>query len=302
VEKKVKYIDWTGAEDLAQIITRREGSLDPNLHKRPPMMHGIGNGGTAAALLLHRSFGMRAEPVRSFVMEMPEEATHFVMDCIHAPTLQRFRRTYGEKHVFALAQPCAAFDTVSFPWTRNADAITPDDCVRGLIRFLGDDPSREGLLETPARVLKSYRELYAGYHENAADLMKTFSDGACDEMVVLRNVEFYSTCEHHMLPFAGKAHVGYLPADKVIGISKLARLVDLFSRRLQIQERLTTQVATALHEHLQPRGVGVVLEAAHSCMTCRGVGKQNSVMVTSSLLGSFREPEVRAEFFSHFRG
>lgn len=168
--------------------------------------------------------------------------------------------------------------------------------LKCLLEYWGEDPEREGLQETPERALRGFAELFAGYHRNPSDLFKTFSSDGYDELVLLREVEFYSTCEHHLLPFFGKAHVAYIPNGKVVGISKLARLLDIYARRLQIQERLCIQVTKALDEHLQPLGSACILEATHSCMTCRGVSKQHSVMVTSSLTGAFREePETRSE-------
>jgi len=172
-----------------------------------------------------------------------------------------------------------------------------------LIRLIGDDPTREGLVETPKRVLRSWEELYAGYYQDPKEILQTaFRDGACKEMVVLSNIEFFSTCEHHMLPFFGRCHVGYVPNGKVVGISKLARLVNCFSRRLQIQEKMTSQIADSVMQHLRASGCMVVVEARHLCMAARGVGKQNSVMKTSAIRGSFSKPEVRAEFFSLIGG
>lgn len=178
-----------------------------------------------------------------------------------------------------------------------------EEAVRLLLKYIGEDPEREGLKETPARVLHSYDQLFSGYKQDPGTLLKTFEDGACDEMVLLKNIEFWSFCEHHMLPFFGKAHIAYVPNGRIVGISKLARLLEAFSRRLQVQERLTTQVTKALDEHLKPLGSACVLEATHTCMTCRGVNKQHSVMMTSSLSGVFREkPEARQEFFHLIRG
>lgn len=180
---------------------------------------------------------------------------------------------------------------------------TIEQSVRHILKFIGEDPDREGLLETPKRVVASWEQIFSGYKLDPADVMKTFSEGACDEMVVLKDIEFYSTCEHHMQPFFGKAHIAYLPDAKVIGLSKLARLLDICSRRLQIQERLTSDVTNALDTHLRPKGSACVIEAKHFCMMCRGVGKQNSVMVTSSLTGAFKtDPTVRAEFLQLVRG
>ena len=171
--------------------------------------------------------------------------------------------------------------------------------VKTLIRWAGDDPEREGLLETPKRVAKSYRELFTGYDSDPrAYLEKVFEEvGGYDELVVLKDIPFVSSCEHHMLPVVGKAHVGYLPTRRVVGISKLARVVHGFARRLQIQEKMTAEIAKAIHEILQPQGVGVVVEAEHSCMTLRGVNTQGATLITSPLIGVVRDdPRTRGEF------
>jgi GTP cyclohydrolase I len=171
--------------------------------------------------------------------------------------------------------------------------------VRILIEWAGDDPAREGLLETPSRVAKAYRELFAGYEEDPRDyLEKTFEEvGGYDELIVLRDIRVVSFCEHHMLPFTGRAHVGYLPTNRVVGISKLSRVVNAFSRRLQIQEKLTAQIAEAINDILKPQGVGVMIESEHSCMTMRGVNTPGSNLVTSRLMGVIRDdPRTREEF------
>lgn len=152
---------------------------------------------------------------------------------------------------------------------------------------IGEDIEREGLLDTPKRIVNSWSELYSGYGKDPIDVMTTFEEKDYDQMVVLRNIELYSMCEHHMLPFYGKVHVAYIPDGKVIGISKLARLVDIYARRLQIQERIGHQVTNALMDFLKPKGAACIIEATHMCMRMRGVAKQNSVMITSSLQGAF---------------
>ena len=169
--------------------------------------------------------------------------------------------------------------------------------VRQLLNCIGEDPNREGLKDTPQRVVKSWKEIFAGYNQDPADLITTFEEvNGYNEIIVLRGIEFFSFCEHHMLPFTGRGHVAYLPDKKVIGISKLARLLDLYARRLQIQERIGQQVVQALQDHLQPRGAACILVAQHGCMSCRGVRKINSEMVTSSLSGVFlEEARVRME-------
>ena len=173
--------------------------------------------------------------------------------------------------------------------------------VRTLLLWAGDDPNREGLRDTPARVAAAYREWFGGYDLDPADyLSKTFEEvEGYDEMVVLRNVRFESFCEHHIAPIVGQAHVAYLPNRRVVGISKLARVVDAFAKRLQIQERMTSQIANAVNDVLQPKGVGVVIEAAHGCMTTRGVHKSGLTMVTSQMIGAFRDDaSTRREFLA----
>ena len=183
---------------------------------------------------------------------------------------------------------------MSKPTQEEAEAA-----VRVLIEWAGDDPEREGLLDTPARVARSYRELFAGYEVDPRDyLQRTFEEvGGYDELVILKDIRVVSFCEHHMLPVIGRAHVGYLPTNRVVGISKLARVVNGFARRLQIQEKLTAEIAQAIHDILQPQGVGVVIEAEHSCMTLRGVNTPGSMLMTSRLMGVIRDDHrTRAEF------
>ena len=174
-----------------------------------------------------------------------------------------------------------------------------EDAIRTLLRWAGEDPAREGLLDTPARVARAYRDWFSGYTLDPDEyLARTFEEVAgYDEMIVLRDIEFESHCEHHMAPIIGKAHVGYLPDGKVVGISKLARVVDAYARRFQVQEKMTAQIADCIDRVLQPRGVGVVVEGAHECMTTRGVHKRGVSMVTSKMLGTFRDDaRTRAEF------
>ena len=172
--------------------------------------------------------------------------------------------------------------------------------IRSILTQLGEDPTRDGLLNTPKRVDAALRFLTSGYQMNVDDLVnKALFDVAYDEMVIVRDIEVFSLCEHHLLPFFGKAHVGYIPNGRVIGLSKIPRLVDMFARRLQVQERLTTQIAETINEKIHPRGVAVVIEAQHLCMIMRGVEKQNSVAVTSSMLGVFKENQnTRNEFLN----
>jgi GTP cyclohydrolase IA len=152
---------------------------------------------------------------------------------------------------------------------------------------IGEDPEREGLKDTPKRVIRAWNEIFSGYHEKVEDIMTCFGSDGYDQIILLKDVEMYSTCEHHMLPFIGKAHIAYLPDKKIIGISKLARLLEIYSRRLQIQERIGQQVTDALMKYLEPKGAACVISAQHLCMQMRGVSKQNSVMITSSMKGVF---------------
>lgn len=188
---------------------------------------------------------------------------------------------------------------------RDVTQAEAEAAVRTLIRWAGDDPDREGVLDTPARVARSYRELFAGYDTCPRTyLERTFEEvGGYDEMVVLKDIRFVSFCEHHMLPVVGKAHVGYLPTNRVVGISKLARVVHGFARRLQIQEKMTSEIARAIDDVLKPLGVGVVVEAEHSCMTLRGVNTAGSSLTTSHLMGAMRDdPRTREEFLRLARG
>jgi GTP cyclohydrolase I len=181
--------------------------------------------------------------------------------------------------------------------------LSGEDHVRALLRTLGEDPDREGLLKTPERVTRALAFLTKGYAEDPAAILNSalFTE-EYSEMILLKDLDFFTLCEHHMLPFFGKAHVAYIPSNRILGLSKLARLFEVFARRLQVQERLTTQVATSLMEAIDPQGVGVVVEAEHLCMRMRGVEKQNSVVVTSCMLGTFRSrQETREEFMTLIR-
>jgi GTP cyclohydrolase I len=176
-----------------------------------------------------------------------------------------------------------------------------EEAVRTLLRWAGEDPRREGLLDTPQRVVDAYTDWFSGYGIDPRDyLRRTFEEtGGYDEMVVLRDIEFESHCEHHMAPIIGRAHVGYLPTGKVVGISKLARVVDVFARRFQVQEKMTAEIAHCINDVLKPQGVGVVIEAAHECMTTRGVHKRGVSMITSKMLGTFRsDARTRNEFLT----
>lgn len=204
------------------------------------------------------------------------------------------RKIDGAEHGVHPAKQADSIETLARRSRKEAEAA-----VRTLIRWAGEDPARPGLHDTPARVIRAYEEWLGGYgHDPVALLQRTFSDVAgYDEAVRLRDVPFFSVCEHHMAPIRGKAHIAYLPRDRVVGISKLARVVEAYSRRLQIQERLTSQIANAIEAALEPRGVAVVIDAEHACMTSRGIRAHDAHLVTTRMLGAFRsDPVVRAEF------
>jgi len=188
-----------------------------------------------------------------------------------------------------------------FKTPTNGDPI--ESAMRGILKHLGEDPSRDGLVATPRRVAKSLRFLTSGYRQDVDKVLNGALFDVCyDEMVIVKDIEVFSLCEHHLLPFFGRCHVAYIPSNKVIGLSKLPRIVDVFARRLQVQERLTTEIAYTIMDKIKPLGVGVVIEARHLCMIMRGVEKQNSVAVTSTMLGCFRDDRrTREEFLSLLR-
>jgi len=258
---------------------------------------GIPRGGVPIALMLVE-MGLAGK-----IVDNPREADIIVDDILDSGRTANSYMAKFMSDVQGFYSPYNKLEDPSlgwlvFPWEENPEASILDTVIRQL-QFIGEDVEREGLLETPARVVKSWNELFVGYKQDPRDLVKTFSEGACDEMVALTDIEFYSTCEHHMIPFYGKAHIAYLPNKKVIGVSKLARVLDVFARRLQIQERIGQQVTDFLMDELDALGAACVIEAKHLCMCARGVAKQNSIMKTSSVRGVFREnPEVRREFFS----
>ena len=184
--------------------------------------------------------------------------------------------------------------------TIDTNAQVIENSIKDILAYIGDDPQREGLKETPKRMRKSWDKLFAGYKQNAKDILTTtFTEGSCNEMVILKDIEFHSMCEHHFLPFTGKISIGYIPRGKVVGVSKLARLVEVYARRLQIQERMTGQIADDIMQYIDAQGCMVVCEAQHLCMTARGVKKQQSVMITSGVRGVFHtQKEIREEFLN----
>lgn len=267
-------------------------------------VYGVPRGGVYAAMVL---LGCRHDQMQ--LVEKPAEADCFIDDIIDSgATRGRFANQFPGKPFYALVDKQGRDSNtngswISFPWERLTNDDGPQENIRRILEFIGEKPHREGLRETPDRVVRSYAELFAGYKQDPAELLKTFDGENYDECIVVKGIEFTSFCEHHMLPFDGVAHVGYIPDGRIVGLSKVARLVDLFAKRLQVQERLTTDITSALMEYLKPKGAACVVYAKHSCMGCRGAKKPTARMGTSSLLGVFREkPEARAEFFSLIRG
>jgi GTP cyclohydrolase I len=202
-------------------------------------------------------------------------------------------------------------DAVVTKFTREDESLRrpnrkeAEEAVRTLLRYIGEDPEREGLLDTPARVIKAYEEIFGGYNESVDEVLgRTFEEvSGYDDIVMVRDIPFFSHCEHHMVPIIGKAHVGYLPDGKVLGLSKIARTVDIFARRLQTQESMTSQIARAIDETLQPRGVAVLIEADHMCMAMRGVKKMGSSTITTTFTGVFKtDPREQARFMTMLRG
>ena len=240
------------------------------------------------------------------IVNNPEDADFFLDDIIDSgSTMKHYCDKYPERAFVALIDKteldCKYKDQwIVFPWEGEVEGGIEDN-IRRLLQFVGEDPSRGGLLETPKRVAKAWGEWTSGYGKNPAELLKCFEDGAdgCDEMVIVKNIPFYTHCEHHMAPFFGTATVAYIPDGKIVGLSKLSRIVDMYARRLQVQERLTNQVADALWDNLQPKGVGVIIEARHLCMESRGLCQQGHTTITSALRGVLKEkPEARAEFMA----
>lgn len=287
-------LSWSQVQSRAQKVAEEVDSLP-----HPIKIYGVPRGGIYAALAVLAYIEGKA-----FLVEKPDDDCIFIDDIIDTgETREGFREEYQYDGIpfYALVDKQGKdkhLGWVSFPWERMLNEGGPVENIRRLLEYIGEDPERDGLRETPQRVIKSYEKLFGGYQQKPSEVIKTFRYDACDEMVLVKDIEFYSTCEHHMLPFYGKAHIAYIPKDgKVIGVSKLARVLEIYSRRLQIQERLCQQVTSSLENMLLPLGTACVLEAQHLCMVCRGVEKQNSIMVTSSLTGVFKDkPEARAEF------
>lgn len=284
----------TEADRLADRIAGRSSAITS--------VYGIPQGGAPVALMVAARTGLT-------IVEEPHIGTTLIVDDLvdSGATLDRYhtagfvvdalyRKPHSPTHLAADAT--LVDDWLAFPWER--DDGTPTDAIVRLLQHIGEDPTRDGLQDTPKRVVKALRELTGGMDLDPADILKTTFDVSFDEMIVLTDVAYTSLCEHHMLPFTGTATIGYIPKQggRVVGLSKLARLLDCYARRLQVQERMTNQIAEAIQQHLDPLGVGVVITGNHSCMCARGIRKHGQ-MVTSRLMGQMRDDgTVRSEFLS----
>lgn len=262
--------------------------------KGPIRIYPIPRGGIPVAYMMRGNFQ---------IVTTPEEADIFIDDIkATGATAKHYLEKYG-KPTYAMIQNAAKNAWYTFPWEVTADGgdKNEEDIITRLLQYIGEDPQRGGLLETPKRVLKAWREWTDGYAKDAAAVLKTFEDGAAnyDEMVVVHNIPVRSHCEHHMAPITGFAHVGYIPSNRIVGLSKLARVVDIYARRLQVQERMTVQIADVIEEVLKPKGVGVVIKACHGCMNSRGVNIHGGMTTTSAMRGALlKKREARAEFLS----
>lgn len=269
----------------------------PNV-RNPTKLYGVPRGGIPAAFAVQAGLVELSRP--AVVVDNVMDADYIVDDLIDSGTTrEQFSQACGTPF-FALFHKHDPAEWFVFPWEGGSSGSQEDIVIRTL-QAIGEDTTREGLRDTPTRVVKAWQTWFSGYSQKPADVLKVFEDGAeqCDEMVIETDIPVYSFCEHHMAPIFGVAHVAYIPDGKVVGLSKLARVVDIYARRLQVQERLTNQIATALSDHLNPKGVGVILQCRHLCMESRGIERHGVVTTTSALRGAIKqEHETRAEFLS----
>lgn len=285
----MKHITWDDVNEQANLLAGRwQGAGIEGVY-------GVPSGGVPVALIVSRLLNVP-------ILGEPNDDCLIVDDLVDTGATfstypQRKDALYRKPWSPTDVAPDAELveDWITFPWEKNDGA--PEDGIVRLLQYVGEDPTREGLLDTPKRVIKAFREMTEGYDQEPANILSTVFHEDYDQMVVLKDIEFVSLCEHHLQPFRGTVAVGYIPNGKVVGLSKLARLVDAYARRLQVQERMTEQIKQALVDHLNPVGVGVYVEAHHSCMGNRGVRKHQGGMVTQSLHGAMmNQPEVRSEF------
>jgi len=288
---KQSHINEKARELAAHIIS--EGA------PLPVMLYGVPRGGIPAAYAVQSCLHHRGHPCE---IVDSAQAAHYIIDDIVDSGATMDRHSEHDLPFLALFTPANKPDGwLVFPWEQKDGESGAEDIPIRLLQYLGEDPTRGGLKETPKRFLKAWDHYSSGYDQKPEDILKVFEDGAesYDEMVLVKDIPVYSHCEHHLAPFFGVAHVGYIPDGRIVGLSKLSRLVDIYARRLQVQERLTSQIANALEEHLKPLGVAVVVECRHLCMESRGIQRQGSATVTSAMRGAMREAhEARAEFLT----
>lgn len=301
---QIKKITWDDvyAKAGASAAKYYASDFDQRSDSDIVLVYGVPRGGiyAAQAFIFSLNINLQGIGVEIKLTSNVDEADVIVDDLIDSGrTREKYKTKINEGVPFITLFKKETTHWLQFPWEVSNEEQGPEENVIRMLEYIGEDPKREGLVETPKRVVKSWGELYSGYDKDPKDILKVFEDGACDEMVLLKNVEFVSSCEHHAIPFMGVAHIGYIPDGKVIGVSKLARLLEIYTRRLQIQERIGQQVTEVLMRELKPKGCGCVLEAKHLCMVARGVEKQHSEMITSSMRGNFKsDVQVRQEFLS----
>lgn len=278
---------------IEQKATRVAAEIMLRVKRRPILIYGVPRGGIPAAYMVKAVSSASVELVNA-----PEEADVVVDDIIGTGATQKRYEVPG-RPFFALfeQEPNKWF---VFPWEKGEADQSADDIFIRLLQYIGEDPMREGLRETPQRMAKAWKEWTAGYGQDPTKVLKVFEDGGedYDQMLVEKDLPFYSQCEHHLAPFFGTATIAYIPDKKIVGLSKLGRVLRIFAQRLQVQERLTTQIADCLFRELAPKGVGVVVKARHLCKESRGLAVQGSMTVTSALRGVFLDAAVRAEFFA----
>lgn len=270
----------------------------PKSHRRP-VLYGVPRGGIPAAFIVAKY----AEGVVTFDVN---EADYIIDDLVDSgSTRDRYSNNYPATPFYALfdKQKDPSLGWLVFPWEVNdkGEDTSAEDIVTRLFQYIGEDPKRGGLQETPARFLRAWKEWASGYEQDADNILKCFEDGAngYDELIVVHNIPVVSKCEHHLADIIGHAHVGYIPNGRIVGLSKLARVVEVFARRLQVQERMTVQIAEALVDNLEPKGVGVIVRASHACMSTRGVKIHNSTTTTSAMRGALLDkPSAREEFLN----
>lgn len=292
------YLPLARIEELADRIAV---NIDGGATSGAVRIFGVPRGGIPVAYAVAHRLAVIGR--HSVVVDDPNSADVFVDDIVDSgATLERYHERFPDVPFYTLVmkqEQCT--DWVVFPWEISDGEGSDEsatDIVTRLLQYVGEDPEREGLVETPKRVLKAWDHWTSGYDKEPKDILKVFEDGAgkYDEMVIVRDIPVYSKCEHHLADIFGVAHVAYIPDGRIVGLSKLSRLVDLFARRLQVQERLTVQVADALHEHLKPKGVAVMLRCRHMCMESRGICQQGHCTVTTALRGVLKEHHAKDEF------